>query len=295
MANEEVATQPEFSPTTLSSIFEDAAGLDTPSEVSEQVQSEGGGSEEGAPAEGQESSEATLTEASKPEAESDKTGEKEADPSPGSGEDKTVVPLAAMLAERDKAKALQAELEAIKAAGSVGDSPTEQAKVDTSDIPSIYEGEDKFVEALSRKVQETTRQEIFKDRLRTSQKVAIDQFGAEKLQAALDKLTPEMAKSPQLQERFKQADQPFVEAMKMAEEMEKAEQVNDPEFVQKWTEEKEKEIEARIRAELAGELDAEADLDKAIPDSLSGTRSSGDLKGGQNYKGPKPLSSILEL
>jgi len=234
----------------------------------------------------------------KPEDESDDTGNKaegsetgEGDGSPPSGDDKDekLVPLAVVHAERDRRKAAESELEALKAEGT----PAADTQTPKISLPSIYDGEGDFQEGIIKLVTTTARQEVFNDRLKSSQAKAIEEFGEEKVQKALDRMTPEMKINPKFVDRFRQAQEPFMEIVQMAEDLDKAEKMADPDYVSNWEKEKEAEIEKRVRAELEGKAKKESDLDDAIPDSLAGSRSTGDLKAGVPYSGPKPLAEIF--
>jgi len=195
------------------------------------------------------------------------------------------VPLAALHAERDKRQGLQAELDALKA-NSEAQKPTEPK------LPSIYDGEAEFENSLTDHVQKTVSQAIFNDRLKISQESVVKEHGEEVVQVALDKATKAMTNNPKLVERFRGSSQPFEEIMTMAKELDEAERFNNPDLVDKWKDEERKRIEAEVRAEIAGDAKIEADIDNSIPQSMSGARSSGTLKG-TNFTGQKPLDSIL--
>lgn len=223
----------------------------------------------------------------------DETGETDAPPA--SSEDKKdeiTVPLGALEAERNRRKVVEAELEALKA----NPAPTVEAQTQTPfhDLPSIHDGEAQFQQGMSDLAKREARQVIFEERLSLSENAAVEEYGKDVVQAAIDKMTPQMKDNPEYVKRFRQAREPYVELVKMAADIDKASKLTDPNYVSKWEAEKEKEIEARIRTELEEAAKKEADLDATIPDSLSGRRSSGDLKSGTPHPGQKPLNELFK-
>ena len=287
------AAEAEFIPKPLESLFDTPeaqhqAGDDDPAEVQAKPEGEGA---EGAKPEGEspepEGSEAKAEEA-KPDVE---TGEEPgASPSPDDPDKESKGLLAALTSERGRRQAAEAELEAHKAKPA----STEATTKPEIDLPSIYDGEGKFQEGLIGAIKATVRQEAFNVKLASSQKKAVKEHGEGKVQKALDRMTPEMAKNPKYVERFRASDEPFMEIVAMAEDLDKAEKLNDPEYVSKWEAERSKEIEVKIRAELEGKAADEAAIDNDIPESLSGSRSKGDLKTQKAWSGPKPLTEIVD-
>ena len=280
MANEEGAVaEAEFTPKPLDSLFgSEEFPPEVPAEPTAEESNQDAESDQGEPEKPEESTEA-------------ETGEEvDGSPPPDEDKDEKTVPLAALRGERDRRQAVEAELEALKA-DKTPDATTEVAP--KQELPSIYDGEGAFQESLTGLIKNTVRQEAFNERLKTSQIKAVAEFGEEKVQAALNRMTPEMAKTPAYVERFRSSLEPFMEIVAMSDDLDKAEKLTDPEYVSKWEAEKEKEIEARIRSELEGKAAEENALDDAIPDSLSGSGSAGNLQTGVPYSGPKPLTEIL--
>jgi hypothetical protein len=220
------------------------------------------------------------------------TGEKE-DGAPPSTENKEgqTVPLAAMLAERDKRKQIEAELTALKG-GKDGDGG--QKKPKDPELPSIYEGEGQYNKALLSTVQSTVNRAIFVERFNLSRGRAIKEHGEEAVQQALDRVTPEMEKNQKLAQRFRNSMEPLVEVVEMARELETAEKLSDPNYVKNWEAERETEIRKKVLQELQDAEAGERALDDAIPDSLSGSGSKGGLKAGRPFTGPTPLAEILK-
>ena len=215
-------------------------------------------------------------------------------PSDDTNEDDTkLVPLSVVHGERDRRKVAEAELTALKSATPTPEAEAPQAAPKLA-IPSVYDGEGQFREGVADFVKATIRQENFNERLASSQTKAMTEHGEDKVQKALDRMTPEMAKNPKYVERFRAATEPFMEIVAMAEDLDKAEKLADPDYVSKWEQQEREKIEASVRAEYEGKSQAESYLDNTIPDSLAGSRSSGDLKTGTAYSGPKPLSEIVD-
>lgn len=257
-----------FTPTPLGSLFEAEDSTPTPEPVAEeQVQTEG--------------QESTKDEGSTESTEdSTQTVDKDDSPTESDGpRNENTVPIAAIQAERAKSKALKAELEALRSQPTTTAEPVAK----TSQLPSIYDGEEQYNGAVESLVDKSVKKAIFNDRLAIDQVRVVKEHGEAEVQAIIDKMGPELMKNPSFMQRYQNSHEPLAELIAMSGELEIMNNMNDPKFVADWEAKKEKEIEARVVARLTGERQVEDDLDASIPDTLSGTNSQGSLRAGKTF------------
>lgn len=226
----------------------------------------------------------------------DKDSTGSTDPKPGSEEGLTGVPLKALQAERKKRQALEkklAELEQGKAPEQTQQpsQPNPTGSV-SNELPSIYDGQENFVQALLNKADQRTQQRIFQDRVETSQELAIKQYGEERVTLAMDTVTALSQQNPIYARRFAESRTPMLEAVKMLEEVEEHQAMQDPAARQSLRAEMRKELEKEIRAELEAEMAKERELDDAIPETTVGERSAGSLVSGGAKRERKSLTDI---
>ena len=270
--------QEAFVPSDLGSLF---GQQDTEAEVEVEAESEVPDNEE---TETVEANTETEVDAEQTDVEKDSSSES------GENKNERTVPLGALTSERGKRQALEEELAALKS-GKVAEVAPEPAAI-ASAIPSIYDGEGQFQEGVSSFVKKEVGQAIFNDRLQVSQSAVVKELGEDVVQVALDTVTKAMTNNPKLVERFRASQSPFQEIMVMAKELGDAERFNNPALVEDWKAEQIKLLTASITANLVDKQNSETELDDSIPDSLSGTRSSGSLKAGK-FTGQKSLDQIL--
>ena len=270
--------QEAFVPSDLGSLF---GQQDTEAEVEVEAESEVPDNEE---TENAEANTETDVDAEQTDVVKDSSSES------GENKNERTVPLGALTSERGKRQALEEELAALKS-GKVAEVAPEPAAI-ASAIPSIYDGEGQFQEGVSSFVKKEVGQAIFNDRLQVSQSAVVKELGEDVVQVALDTVTKAMTNNPKLVERFRASQSPFQEIMVMAKELGDAERFNNPALVEDWKAEQIKLLTASITANLVDKQNSETELDDSIPDSLSGTRSSGSLKAGK-FTGQKSLDQIL--
>jgi len=204
------------------------------------------------------------------------TGEKEDDPPPGSkkeDDDKShSVPLAAMMEERDRRK--QAEKRAQELEQQLQGNG-EQAR------PSVFDNEDAFRTDIESKAVQLAESRVFK----MSEHLAVDQYGEEVVQTAVNRLAELVKEDQQLAVRFRDAASPFHEAMKIVEEKEKVQAALDGSL--------EKEIREKVEAELKSEAEKKKAEEDEIPSSLAGVSSNG-VGAGSTWQGPTKLEDALQ-
>ena len=189
-----------------------------------------------------------------------------------------VVPLSVMLAERDQKKAALAENAELKAQLK----PAEETKP-----TSVFDDEDGFRNEINTGVQNA----LYQERLANSQEDAIDKYGEEVVEAAMTRLGDLAKTDTNLAVRFQQSRRPFIEAVKIVQDYEKAEKMGDPDAF-------EADIRKQERQTVLDEIDALAAGEQAIDDSLPksplSTTSKGSLKTGETEFKPTALEDIYE-
>jgi len=216
----------------------------------------------------------------------DKTGEQpkveaaKAEPvkvEPPPGSDDTRVPLAALTGERERRQEAQREAEELRA---------KLAAFETKKPPSVFEDEQGFVKSLESQFDSR----LINDRLNMSEALAVDKFGAEKVQAATAWFKEAAKSSPLLTDRFRAAPLQYHAVVAMHAEHLELEKMKD---LPTYKAQLRAEVEADVRQQIEAEQKGKQKLRDSIPTSLAGDASKGGLKGAA-WAGPTPDEEIYK-
>ena len=259
--NDEVTTA------TLDSVFEDGEATTQPELVSE--------TQETSTVENTETTTANaeIKEESKEET-ADPLPEVKPEPSPSGGKDDQTVPLAAVMAERSKRQAVEAELAELK-------------KTPPAPVPDVLENQSEFVNHLK-----TDMTQQFNSKLeQQSEFFARREFGDEALDNDL-KVFEEIV-TTEMYNEVVNSPSPY---HAIHEKVEKYQKTKEMENIDEWQAKKEAEIRAKVEAEIKEktekEIQEKENLRNAIPTSLAGKPSAGALNG-KTYDGPAPIENII--
>lgn len=183
--------------------------------------------------------------------------------------DKPNVPLAALMDERDKRKSLEQRIQQLE---------QEKAQAQPEKKPSVFEDEDQYRQSIVQEVEQNYNTRF----LAMSEKLAVDQYGKETVETAINRLSEYAQENPLLAARFRDAASPFHEAVAIVQEQEKANMALTGEY--------DKKI-AELTEQLEQLKKTKAEEDE-IPSSLAGE--SGTGVSGNDWSGPTDLKDALQ-
>ena len=197
---------------------------------------------------------------SEAEAEATKAPEKAEEPKP------QMVPLAALHEERDRRKALEAQLAA-------------QPRKEPEPMPDVFDDAEGYTKRLQTDIQQTAQTV----RLDLSEDLARQTHGDELVDAAMEAFKPHA--NTALHQQILAARNPYAELVRWHKQQEIAAQIgNDPDA---WREAE----RAKLREEIQAEMAAKAVADLKAP-SLANQPNVG-ARSGPTWAGPTPLSSVI--
>lgn len=213
----------------------------------------------------------------KGEKKADDTGDKKADSPPESEKEDDSkshsVPLAVVMDERERRK--QAEARAAELEKQLNSREGETQR------PSVFDNEEAFRSDIEGRALQMAESRVFK----MSEHLAVEQYGEETVQSAVNRLAELVKEDQQLAVRFRDAPSPFHEAVKIVQEKEKVQAALDGSL--------EKEIEERVRAEIKSEAEKKQAEEDEIPSSLAAVSSNG-VGAGSTWQGPTPIEKALQ-
>lgn len=181
----------------------------------------------------------------------------------------TMVPLAALMAEREKARELEKRL-------TQATPPREPAKA-----PDVFAEPEKFAAFMQQQASEAA----MNAKLDVSEAVAREAFGDGKVDAAFEAYKARAAAEPELHARMMAAKSPWHAVVRWHEtEQARAEIGDDPAAYRA-------KIEAELRAKIEAEMASKAT--PAAPPSLAGSSNLGGRGATPAWSGPTPLNRIL--
>ena len=211
-----------------------------------------------------------------PEAES--TGEIEpqvSPPEPEIKEESKNVPIAALMAEREKRQTLQKQVDEFN------------LKKQEEPAPDMFDDQTKYTEHMNAKMQTA----MFNERANLSEFYARKEHSD--LDAKVEKFQQLKADNPALAAQVQGAASPYHEIEDIVakhEKMEKFQNIDD--FEATTRAELESKIRAEITAEMNGKVESKEALKSSVPTSLVSESSKGAVQGA-SWSGPSDLESIF--
>lgn len=210
--------------------------------------------------------------------ETEPTGEKPKDspPEPKAEEENQTVPIAALMAERDKRKAAEQRLEQSKA-----EEPKAKA-------PDVFEDQDGFAKHINSDMETA----LFNQKANTSEFFA--RRDHKDLDSKIEAFNELKKANPALGNQVHQAASPYHEIVDIVDNHERMEKLGNPkEFEANLRTQIEAEMREKIMGEVGDKAKADADLRDSIPTSLVKAGSKGTIQG-SDWGGPTSLEDILD-
>jgi len=208
--------------------------------------------------------------------ETEPTGEKEevSTPEPKAEEESQTVPIAALMAERDKRKAAEQKWEQAQ---------TEQNK----EAPDVFEDQAGFTKHFEEKMETA----LFNQRANISEDLVRRE--RDDLDAKVERFNELKATNPQLVTQVQQASSPYHEIVDIVDNHERMEKLGDPkEFEATLRTKIEAEMREKIMGEVKNKAETEAKTRESIPTSLVKSSSKGSISG-STWGGPTSLEDAF--
>ena len=209
--------------------------------------------------------------------EAEPTGDKPEDstPEPKAEEEAQTVPIAALMAERDKRKAAEQKWEQAQA-----EKPKESA-------PDVLEDQEGFTKHINADVETA----LFNQKANTSEFFA--RRDHEDLDSKVEKFNELQKANPQLSAQVQQAASPYHEIVDIVDNHERMAKLGDPvKFEAEMRTKIEAEMREKIMGEVEGKVKADTALRESIPTSLVKSSSKGSISGSE-WGGPTTLEDAL--
>ena len=200
----------------------------------------------------------------------------EIEPEPPSGEPSKEVPIAALLDERDKRKALQTELDQLK-----------QSQEEKAEKPDFWENPEAALSSLEEKLEERFNQRLTAGRLELSMQIASGSH--EDFDQSLEAFKAAAEQNPALVDQALAQQHPGEYIYKTGLEYRQLEEYGD---ISTMKQRLESEIRAQIEAEYASKDQATKEKLAAVPSSLT-SETSASSPSEKVEGGPMSLEAIL--